>query len=84
MPICQNGGGQENGSMRIVPAGMHHAVIFGYIGTGIFFLKGERINIRPDSENFFLLNLIARCLCSGNKGNDCCLIGSKGMNSLLL
>ena len=70
--------------MRIVPAGMHHAVIFGNIGTGIFFLKRERINIRPNSENLFRFIPIARCLGSGNKGNDCCLIGSKGTNSLLL
>ena len=70
--------------MRIVPAGMHHTVIFGNIGTGIFFLKGERINIRPNSENLFLLIPIARCLCSGNKGNDRCFIWSEGTNPLLL
>ena len=71
--------------MRIVPAGMHHTVIFGNIGTGIFFLKGERINIRPNSENLFLLIIpIAGCLRSGNKGNDRCFIGSEGTNSLLL
>ena len=44
------GRAQQDGGMRVMPAGMHHALMLGAEGTAIRLLKGQRVHIGAKAD----------------------------------
>ena len=65
-------GSKQNGGMRVVAAGVHHAAVFGAIGNLVFLGNRQGVNIGTQGNDRSL-----RIGCGRNAGNDASFAGTE-------